>query len=79
MNNFSIQTYLCLADGVGFPHKNSQNWAMGRSRSFSPVFVSNLQSGNYFSALEMLSNAINWGRAKAEKETSYISFSYKNS
>lgn len=68
INNFSFQTSLCLADGVSFPHKNGQNWVVGRMDSFSPVFVSDLKRGNYFSALEMLSNAINRGRAETEKK-----------
>lgn len=70
INNFSFQTSLCLADGVSFPHKNGQNWVVGRMDSFSPVFVSDLKRGNYFSALEMLSNAINRGRAETEKKKS---------
>lgn len=59
IDNFYLQTYLCLADGVGFPHKNGQNWVLAEWMFFSPVFMSDLKCGNYFSALEMLSNIIN--------------------
>jgi len=55
--------------GVVFPHKYSQKWVVGGMDSFSPVFVSDIKCGKEFSALEMLSNAINSGRQKQREKS----------
>lgn len=73
-DNFNL---LCLPDGVDFPHKNGQTWVVAEWIFFSPVFMADLKCRNYFCALEMLSDIINWGRAETEGKKKVLNFFFR--